>query len=83
MTTQQTALIDVTWDAERGGRLICRCEDNPTLSSNVIEWPTAITASTDSWEVANAAVSLAGVEIISVEHDKDTVFVTVDDSRDA
>ena len=82
MTTKQTALIDVTWDAENGGRLICRCEDNPTLASNVIHWPTAITASTDSWDVANAAVSLTGVDIISVEHDKDTVFVTVDDSRE-
>jgi hypothetical protein len=76
----QTALITVTCD---GGRLNCQCADNPTLASNVILWPTPITVSTDSWKVANAAVSLTGVEIISVEHDKGTVFVTVNDSRDS
>ena len=81
MTTTQTATIVVTWDEDYDGRLIARCDDNPTLSSNVIRWAKPITASSDSWEIAHAVAQLTGVKILSVEHDKDTVFVTVDDSR--
>lgn len=82
MTATKTATIVVTWDEDRGGRLNARCDDNHTLSSNVIQWPNRITAATDSWEVAHAAVALTGVKILAVDHDDDTVVVTVDDSRD-
>jgi hypothetical protein len=80
--TTQTATIMVTWEeTDNGGRLIARCDENPTLNSNTVKWDEPITASSDAHAIAHAVTSLTGVEIVSVDHDREYVHVTVDDSR--
>lgn len=77
--TQNTALIVVTYD---DGRLVARCEDEHTLGSNTIRWADKITAVSDSRQIADVVAAMNGVAIVSVEHDKDTVYITVDNSKE-
>lgn len=77
----KTATITVTWSEISGeGRLIARCDENPTYASNVVRWENPIDASTDSWAIANAVTSINGAEILAVDHERDTVLITVDNA---
>lgn len=70
--------ITVTWSEESGeGRLIARCDEDHTLSSNVVRWDNPINSASDSWEIAYAVTEINGSEIISVDHDGEYVHVTV------
>jgi len=80
MTTQVTKTIVVRWENELGGRLIARCEEDHTLDSNTVRWADPITAKSDSWAIAHAVTEINGAEISGVDHDGDTVIVTVDGS---
>lgn len=78
MTTETaTKTITITYDAGEG-RLIARCDEDHTLSSNTVRWDEPITAASDSWAIAHAATEINGAAIKAVDHDGDTVHVTVD-----
>ena len=74
--------LTVTWDEDRGGegRLYARCDEDRTLSSDTVRWDEPITVQTDAWEIAFAVTEINGAEILSVDHDGDTVYVSVDGS---
>ncbi len=74
--------ITVTWDEDREGegRLYARCDEDRTLSSDTVRWDEPITVQTDAWEIAFAVTEINGAEILSVDHDGDTVYVSVDGS---
>lgn len=74
--------ITVTWDEDRQGegRLYARCDEDRTLSSDTVRWDEPITVQTDAWEIAFAVTEINGAEILSVDHDGDTVCVSVDGS---
>jgi len=69
--------ITVTWDDEHGGRLVAQCDENHTLSSNVVRWPEPITAKSDSWAIAHAVTEINHAEIAAVDHDSEYVHVHV------
>jgi hypothetical protein len=73
-------MLTVTWDQEDDGRLVAKCDEDHTLAS-VIKWPTPITPTSDSWAIACAVTEVNGAEILSVDHDRDTVFVIVSDGK--
>ncbi len=82
-TTKQTVDILVMWEAldEGGGRLIAKCAEDTTLSSNTVLWPEPITAQTDSWAVAEAVTEINFAEIVAVDHDNEYIHVTVDAAK--
>lgn len=71
----ETKTIVVVWE---NGKLIARCDEDHTLNSNVVKWNSPITAASDSHAIAHAVTEINGAKIISVDHDRDTVFVQVD-----
>ena len=78
--TDNTVTIVVT---QKDGYLIARCEDEPALCSDSIPWPSRITETSDSWAIAHAVTESAGATILQIEHDNETVVVTVDSMNKA
>lgn len=77
--SNETKTIEVTWSEDRGGRLHAHCPEDHTQDSNVIEWPTPLGPDTDSWDVAHRVIEVTGAtKIVSVDHDKETIFVVVE-----
>jgi hypothetical protein len=73
-----TKTITVTWEEIDGvGRLIARCDEEPTLSSSVVRWDEPISARSYSGDIANAVTSINGAEIAAVDHDGEVVHVHV------
>lgn len=71
--------ITVTWSEVNGeGRLVARCDDDHTLSSNVVRWSEPINASSDSLAIAEAIAEINGARIVSVDHDNEYVHITVE-----
>jgi len=75
--TTATHTITVTW---QDGRLIARCPEDTTLSSNVVEWADPINDGTDAWDIANAVTEINHAEILAVDHDGKHVHIIVDGS---
>lgn len=74
----ETKTIHVNWEEIDGvGRLIAKCDEEPTLSSSVVRWDEPISSSSYSGDIANAVTRINGAEIASVEHKGKCVTVNV------
>jgi hypothetical protein len=74
----ETKTIHVNWEEIDGvGRLIAKCDEEPTLSSSVVRWDEPISAKSYSGDIANAVTRINGAEIAAVDHDGESVHVHV------
>lgn len=67
--------VTVTYDRTRGV-LVAQCDEDDSLNTTV-PWDDVITAASDSDMIAVAATADSDVSIIGVDHDRETVMVTV------
>lgn len=75
--TEETKTVVITNDFSADAfRLRAKCDDDHTLDADMRD-EQAIDASTDSWDVASRYAAMTGADVLSVDHDKDTIILTV------